>query len=80
MGNGQTIRLTTTRPHFGGKRFWFLCECGKRAGRLYLPTGQTVFRCRLCYDLTFESAQQHNTRWEKMRPWLEHFQRAFERV
>lgn len=71
MGSGQTIRLATTRPHFGGERFWFVCGCGKRAGRLYLPSGETVFRCRLCYDLTFQSAQEHKTRWAKMRPWFE---------
>jgi hypothetical protein len=73
MGNGQMIRITTTRPHFGGKRFWFVCECGRRAGRLYLPTGQAVFRCRLCYDLTYQSAQEHNTRNAKLRVFLEMF-------
>lgn len=75
MGDGQMIRLTTTRPHWGGERFWFRCECGRRSGRLYLghvPSGETVFRCRLCYDLTYRSAQEHNTRAEKDRPLIEY--------
>jgi hypothetical protein len=71
MGDGQTIRLTTTQPHFGGQRFWFVCGCGRRSGRLYLPAGETLFRCRLCCDLTYQSAQEHNTKWAKIRPWVE---------
>jgi hypothetical protein len=72
MGDGQMIRLTTTRPHWGGERFWFRCECGRRSGRLYLPTGETVFRCRPCYDLTYQSAQEHNTRAAKDRELIEY--------
>jgi hypothetical protein len=71
MVNGQTLRLTTTRPHWGGERFWFRCECGRRSGRLYLPTGETVFRCRPCYELTYRSAQEHNTRAERQRQLIE---------
>jgi hypothetical protein len=69
---GQTIRLTTTRPHFGRERFWFRCACGRRSGCLYLPTGETVFRCRLCYNLTYQSAQEHNTRAEAERVFFEY--------
>ncbi len=58
----QTIPLTTVRPHLGGKRFWFLCGCGRRAGRLYLPPGQRSFRCRHCYNLTYRSTQTHDQR------------------
>lgn len=79
-GNGQIIRLTTTRPHFGGQRFWFVCECRRRAGRLYLPPGEMVFRCRVCNDLTYASAQEHNTQRAKMRPWVEWLAREFERA
>ena len=56
------IPLTTTRPHLGGSRFWFICRCGKRVGRLYLPAGQSVFGCRTCYNLTYQSAQTHDKR------------------
>lgn len=58
----QTIRITKVRPHLGGERYWFLCACGRRIGRLYLPAGQRVFRCRHCYNLTYESAQKHDQR------------------
>jgi hypothetical protein len=71
MGNGQVIRLIKTQPHFGGQRFWFRCECGRRAGRLYLPTGETFFRCRRCHDLTYQSSQEHNTRAAKDRKLIE---------
>jgi hypothetical protein len=71
MGAGQTIRITTTRPHFGGERFWFICGCGRQSGELYIPDGETVFRCRLCYDLTYQSSQEHNTDTAKTRALLE---------
>ncbi len=67
MGAGQQIPFTITRPHFGGARFWFVCECSKRVARLYLPTGETLFRCRICYDLTYQSSREHNTRAAKDR-------------
>jgi hypothetical protein len=67
MGAGQEIPSTITRPHFGGARFWFVCECSKRVARLYLPTGETLFRCRICYDLTYQSSREHNTRAAKDR-------------
>ncbi len=56
------IPLTTTRPPLGGARFWFVCRCGRRVGRLYLPAGQPVFGCRTCYNLTYQSAQTHDKR------------------
>jgi hypothetical protein len=62
----QTIPLLTTRPYLGGQRFWFQCECGRRVGRLYLPGGQRVFRCRHCWNLTYQSAQEHDQRKYRM--------------
>jgi hypothetical protein len=67
MGAGQQIPFTITTPHFGGSRFWFACECSRRVARLYLPTGETLFRCRICYDLTYQSSREHNTRAAKDR-------------
>jgi hypothetical protein len=67
----HTIRLATTRPHFGGDRFWFVCECKGRVGRLYLLNGEAVFRCRLCCGLTYQSSQEHNTCYARMRPILD---------
>ena len=60
----ESIRLQTTRPNFGGVRWWFSCprmlngkECGRRVGKLYRPPGSRYFACRHCLDLTYESWQ-----------------------
>ena len=54
----QTISLYPTRPHYGGRWWWFRCPtCPRRAAKLYLPKYYIHFRCRICYDLTYESAQ-----------------------
>lgn len=37
----------------------FVCVCGKRAAKLYLPADESAFRCRHCYWLTHRSAQTH---------------------
>ncbi|HEV2121289.1 MAG TPA: MerR family transcriptional regulator [Chloroflexota bacterium] len=49
--------IVTTRPHFGGKRYWFLCpnvHCRRRCRILY---GGKYFLCRTCQDLTYVSSQ-----------------------
>lgn len=59
------VPITSTRPHFGGARFWFRCpvrHCGKRVSRLYLPPGGQIFGCRSCHYLTYKSAQTHDPR------------------
>ena len=50
---------------FGGWRYWFLCPavkdgvyCGGRVTKLFLPSGGSVFGCRQCYDLTYQSCQE----------------------
>ncbi len=64
-----TIDLTSTSPHFGGIRWWFLCPlavngrpCHRRVGKLYLPPGARYFGCRTCHRLTYRSAQEHDKR------------------
>jgi hypothetical protein len=66
---GHWIRITTTKPPFGGRRYWFQCPlsnsgrvCGRRVGRLYLPPGSAFFGCRICHNLTYRSAQTHDKR------------------
>src|SRR5271170_1117200 len=59
---GQAIPIESTRPHFGGQRFWFLCDCESRVGRLYLPLGQAPFRCRSGSNLTSGGAQENDHR------------------
>ena len=59
------VNLTTTKPLYGGLRWWFICPlsiesnlCKQRVGRLYLPPGGKYFGCRQCYGLTYTSCQE----------------------
>ena len=59
------IELQTTRPHFGGVRWWFRCPilsygalCRRRVARLYLAPRVTRFGCRHCHDLTYMSCRE----------------------
>jgi hypothetical protein len=55
------VGLATTRPRFGGLRWWFRCPlsgCDRRVGKLHLPPGGRYFGCRHCYDLTYTSSQE----------------------
>ena len=72
------IRITTTQPHLGGDRHWFMCpvmrdgkNCGRRVGRLYLPPGAGVFGCRVCHNLTYKSAREHHKRKHAVVPDLD---------
>ena len=33
----QKVALTFTPCRFGGRRPWFICACGRRVGKVYLP-------------------------------------------
>jgi hypothetical protein len=68
------VALVTTRPRFGGVRWWFVCPltvngrpCGRRVGKLYLPPGSRYYGCRRCYKLTYTSCQQHDKRVDALR-------------
>jgi hypothetical protein len=66
-GNPQDyrVRLESTRPPFGGLRWWWRCPalgCEKRVQKLYLPPGGGVFACRSCHRLTYTSVQEHDAR------------------
>lgn len=59
------ITLATTRCHFGGVRYWFICPlsrngvyCGRRVGTLYKAPGAAYFGCRHCYNLSYESRNE----------------------
>ena len=59
------LNLTTTKPLYGGLRWWMVCPlsiegkvCRRRVGRLYLPPGGKYFGCRQCYGLTYTSCQE----------------------
>jgi hypothetical protein len=60
-----SVDLTTTRPHLGGVRWWFICPllrggrpCRRRVCKLYLPPHARYFGCRRCHDLTYTSCQE----------------------
>jgi hypothetical protein len=54
----ESFPLVTTRPNFGGLRWWFECACGCRCAKLYLAPAATRFRCRVCHNLSYESQRE----------------------
>lgn len=52
----QQLQLTSTQPHFGGGRWWFLCPAtGRRARCLYLAPGARQFLSRQALGLSYRS-------------------------
>jgi hypothetical protein len=51
------VHLETTRPNYGGIRWWFICPLsGRRARVLYLPpVGGTTFASRQTFRLAYYS-------------------------
>ena len=73
-GISYKIELATTRPNFGGLRWWFICplsvnghSCYRRVGKIYLPPYAHYYGCRHCYDLTYTSAQEADKRVYNLR-------------
>lgn len=63
------VRLESSRPPFGGLRWWWRCPvvaCGKRVQKLYLPPGSGIFACRSCHRLTYTSVQEHDARVDRL--------------
>jgi len=53
------MRLTTTQPHFGGLRWWFVCpRSNRRCRQLYLPLGGRHFWSRRAYRLGYASQRE----------------------
>jgi hypothetical protein len=52
----QVLLIAHLPWHFGGQRAYFLCDCGRRAGKLYRAPGHP-WRCRKCYQLTYATRQ-----------------------
>lgn len=53
----ERVRLTETRPNFGGVRRWGLCACGRRVAILYRPVGASRYACRHCHRVQYASAR-----------------------
>lgn len=50
------LRVRSTAPFLGGRRWWFACPCCRRQCRVvYLPTAGTELRCRRCWHLRYQS-------------------------
>ncbi len=53
------VSLETTRPYFGGLRWWFVCPVnGTRAAKLHLPSGSNIFASRQAFDLAYRSQNE----------------------
>ena len=58
------IFLATTRPPFGGLRWWFVCpHLNRRVRKLYLPLGGRHFWSRRAYELAY--ASQRGTKYDR---------------
>src|SRR6185295_3229708 len=52
----EKIHLATSRPSFGGLRWWFVCpHLNRRVRKVCLPPGANHFRSRHCYRLGYAS-------------------------
>ena len=66
----QEIRLTTTRPRFGGARWWFVCpQSGARVGRLHLPPGSLQFAARRAHGLRYACQSETASARATRRAW-----------
>ena len=53
------VRIEATPCNFGGSRWWWICPLsGRRASKLYLPNGATVFAARESYRLAYRSQRE----------------------
>jgi hypothetical protein len=58
------VYLATSRPHFGGLRWWFVCpQLNRRVRKLYLPLGGRHFWSRRAYELAY--ASQRETKYDR---------------
>jgi hypothetical protein len=56
----DVLGIVTTPCNFGGVRYWFWCECGRRVGVLFAPG--RYWRCRHCYSITYQSSNDSDPR------------------
>ncbi len=61
-----TIPFTWTPCNYGGRRVWFACQCGHRAGKIFFEGER--YGCRNCFNLTYQSRKdcQINRAWGKI--------------
>lgn len=68
------IKLSTSKPHYGGKRYWFLCPVtSKRVSKLYLIPSDGRFLSRHVYKINYASQmrgyidRQIDKKWKILR-------------
>jgi hypothetical protein len=54
--DGQMLPVTWAPWHFGGRRPFFVCRCGRKVLQLFAPYRHS-WRCRHCYDLSYATRQ-----------------------
>lgn len=53
------VALTTTRPPYGGFRWWWICpRSNERVAKLYLPLGGHMFASREYYGLAYQVTRE----------------------
>ena len=58
----QLVKLTSTRPHLGGQRLWWVCpRCGGRKATVFV-CGRAGVLCRVCAGLSYASSQSSGWR------------------
>ena len=63
----QRVGLESTPANLGGVRWWWLCPaCYRRCLKLYFPPRAERLACRLCHNLSYESAQASRARYYKL--------------
>jgi hypothetical protein len=63
------VMLERTPCHYGGERVWFRCPargCGRRVAIVY---GGTIFACRRCHQLAYESQKESVSDRADRRGW-----------
>jgi hypothetical protein len=70
----QVLRTAEVSWRFGGQRFYFICECGRRVEKLHAFRDRP-WRCRHCYQLTYATRRavprhRHVIKVQKIREHL----------
>ena len=65
----QEVRLVSTQPHYGGKRWWMQCPYGGgRCAKLFLPCNGDRFASRKAWRVGYQSQRQswHDAPFERL--------------
>lgn len=54
----NNVELTTSKTHFNGIRFWFVCPlCKSRSGTLFVHPINSDIGCRKCFGLKYSKSR-----------------------